>query len=241
MTSLTPRSPRRVVEQEELRPEHLRLRCAHLHADDLAPAVGVHRNSYYYSNGHDPPRLPHLDISCINPQVRPAAFYGTCKEGMDTIVNLRTQTRDLALGDPRHPHRLHKVVNGACRNAVYVGFLDDGHQRLLGSTPRLQEAGEVAALPQLRNGQLHRAGPRLPATLAIAIALVHSGNGAFAVPRASQPLHVQLHHPVGNEADHLLEEIIIRPLLNESFQGHPVDRHGPSLRLRLRLRNPSQP
>ena len=43
------------------------------------------------------------------------------------------------------------------------------------------------------------------------------------------------------DTDHLPEEIVIRALLKQRLQSHPVDRHGSLSWLRLVLRNPSQP
>src|SRR5262245_23029256 len=124
---------------------------------------------------------------------------------------------------------------------MHIGLLDYRHQCLLRSSSRLQEGWKVRALPELRDRQLDRAGSRLPGPLAIAIALVHSGSGALPVGRARQSLYFQLHHAVGDEADHLPEEIFIRALLNECLQRHSVDRHGSLSWLRLVVRNPSQP
>jgi len=45
---------------------------------------------------------------------------------------------------PVMPMALTKVVDRARRDAVHVGLLNDGRQRLLGGTPRLQEGREVA-------------------------------------------------------------------------------------------------
>src|SRR5262245_24582382 len=50
-----------------------------------------------------------------------------------------------------------------------------------------------------------RASP--PGPLAVAVALVHPGERALAPARAGLPLDLQVHHAVGDEADHLPEEI----------------------------------
>ena len=78
----------------------------------------------------------------------------------------------------RHPHRLNQIVDRAGRHALDVGLLDHRSQRLLGHPPRLQEAGEVAPLPQLRDLQLDRAGPGLPGPVAVAVALIYDAAGA---------------------------------------------------------------
>ncbi|MDF2974575.1 MAG: hypothetical protein K0R61_5025, partial [Microvirga sp.] len=47
-----------------------------------------------------------------------------------------------------HAERLDEVVDRARRDALDVGLLHDGGERLLGRAPWLQEAREVRTLPQ---------------------------------------------------------------------------------------------
>ena len=74
---------------------------------------------------------------------------------------------------------------------MHVGLLDDRRQRLLGQAARLQKAREVAALAQLGDAQLHRAGPRLPRPVAVAIALGDPLRIALAMGGAGQTLDFQ--------------------------------------------------
>src|SRR3984957_3536381 len=71
----------------------------------------------------------------------------TPEEGPHSLVDLAAQARDLALGDALHSHRPHQVVDRAGRDALAVGFLDHGGQRLLGQATRFEEDREVAAAP----------------------------------------------------------------------------------------------
>ena len=87
---------------------------------------------------------------------------------------------------PAMPMRLDQLVDRAGRDALHVGFLDHRRQRLLGHPPRLQEAREVAALPELGDAQLDRPGPGLPVAIAIAVAMVGSALAALAVAGAAQ-------------------------------------------------------
>ena len=144
---------------QELSPEGLGLRRADRHAQDLTPALVVDGHSHGHRDRDDG---PHLHISRIQPQIGPVALQRSIKEAVDLIVDLAAQPGDLALGDARHPHRLNQIVDRAGRHALDVGLLDHRSKRLLGHPPRLQEAGEVAPLPQLRDLQLDRAGPGLP-------------------------------------------------------------------------------
>ena len=108
------------------------------------------------------PGLTHLEIGGIDPQIGPVALDRTVQESLHPFVDLATQTGDLTLGDAAHPHRLDQIIDRTGRDALHVGFLDDGGQCLLGGTSRLQEGWEVAAGTQLGNAQADRAGPRLP-------------------------------------------------------------------------------
>ena len=106
-----------------------------------------------------------------------------------------------------------------------IGLLDHGGQRLLRHAARLQEAGEVAALAQLRNAQLDGSGPRLPDTVAIAVALDKPVWRALAMRGSCEAGHLHLHQPFGGEADHLPQNIGIRRLLNQRAQAHHVVGH----------------
>ena len=57
------------------------------------------------------------------------------------------------------------------RYPLRVGSLDHGGERLLSHPARLQEAGEVAALVQLRDAQIERARARLPGPVSVAVAI----------------------------------------------------------------------
>src|SRR6185295_15534514 len=96
----------------------------------------------------------------------------------------------LALRDAAHAERLDQLVHRACGDALHIGFLDNGGECLLGQPPWLQEAGKVAALSQLRNAQLHRAGARLPIAVAIAVAAVNPLRAAFAKDSSRSPLEI---------------------------------------------------
>jgi hypothetical protein len=97
------------------------------------------------------PFCPHLQVGGVDPQVGPVAFQRAVEEGRDPLVDFGAEPGDLALRDAAHAERLDEVVDRARRDALDVGLLDDGGQRLLRQPPRLQEAGEVRALPELRD------------------------------------------------------------------------------------------
>jgi hypothetical protein len=62
---------------------------------------------------------------------------------------------------------------------VDVSLLDNGGERLLGHAARFQKAREIAALAQLRDAQLDRAGARLPNPIAIAVPVIDAVRAAF--------------------------------------------------------------
>ena len=139
------------------------------------------------------------------------------------------------------PMRLDQVVDRARRDALDVGLLDHRRQRLLGHAPRLQEAREVAALPELGDAQLDRPGPRLPVPVAVAVALGQPIRALLAIAGAGQPPHLQLHQPLGGKADHLAQQIGVGALLHKRAQGHHVVGHRWFLRSRLAVSNPTLP
>ena len=68
--------------------------------------------------------------------------------------------------------------------------------------------------------------PRVcPSRSRIAVAPVLATLGAFAVRRADQPLHVQLHQPLRQSADHLPQQIAVGPLFKQLRQCHHFDGH----------------
>src|SRR5512132_420993 len=199
ITSLTPRRPRR---------------------------VSLRRKPVQKVSASDGP------ISIPRTSRRPSAFTPTAMmTATETTrpsrlaVDLFAQTRDLALGNAAHAERLDQVVDRAHRDALDVGLLDHGSERLLGHPARLEEAREVGALPQLRDAQFHRSGPRLPATVAVAVALDEPLGGLLAPAGAGQPLHLQLHQAMGGKADHLAQKVGVGGLLYQCAQRHHVVGH----------------
>ena len=207
---------------QEPGPEGLGLGRADRHAEDLAPALVVDRDCDGYRDRYDAPGLAHLQIGRIQPEIGPVTLQRPVEEALDLVVDLPAQPGDLALGDAGHAHGLHQVVDRAGRHALDVGLLDHRRQRLLRHPPRLQEAGEVAPLPQLRDLQRDRAGPGLPAPLAVAVAVGEPIRRPLAVSGAGQPLNLHGHQPLGREADHLAQKVGVRTLFQKRAQRHHV-------------------
>ena len=106
-----------------------------------------------------------------------------------------------------------------------IGLLDDGGQCLFGEPSRLQETWKVAALAQLGDAQLDRPGSRLPVAIAVAVALGETVGALLAVRGASQRPDLQLHQPLGGEADHLAHNVSVGGLLHERAKAHHLVGH----------------
>src|SRR5205814_10206006 len=192
---------------QELGPERLGFAGADLQAQHFALTFGVHAYSDYYGHAHDAPGLARLHVRGVDPQVRPVALDLAVQERANTLVEFAAQAADLALGDAAHPQRLDQVVHRARGDAVHVGFLDHGGERLLGRAPRLQELGEVAALAQLGDLQLDAAGTRVPRALAVAVAAVDPLGALLVIAGAATPFDIELHEALGHELHHLAQHV----------------------------------
>src|SRR5690606_1644854 len=215
---------------QELGPDRLGLGCADLHTQNFATAVAVDANRDDDRHRDDPSPAAHLRIGRINPQIRPVALDRPFEEGLHLAVDLLAQPRHLALRDAAHAHRLDQIVDRTRRDALDIGLLDHGRQRLLGHAAWLQKAGEVASLPELGNAQLDRARPRLPVTVPVAITLGRPKRVLLAIGGSGRRSHLHLHQPLRGKADHLAQKISIRRLLHEGSQVHHVVGHRWSFR-----------
>src|SRR6185437_3273355 len=184
-------------------------------AEHFPSPVGVHGYGNYYGHRHDPAGLPHFQVRGIDPEVRPVALDRAVEEGVDSLVDLGAQPRDLALADPAHAHRLHQLIDRPGGDALHVGFLDDGGKGLLSGAPRLEKPREIAAFAQLRDLQIYRSGSRLPQPLPVAVAAVEPLGAPLGVPGRAQTLHVHVHHALGDVLDHLPQQIGVRALFHE--------------------------
>lgn len=124
----------------ERRPERLGFRGANIHAENFAPAVTFDADRDDHRDRYDAAVLAHLHADMAG---RPRS------DGRQTpshfVVDLAAPPADLALGDAGNADRLHQIVHRTGRDALHVGFLHHGGERLLGHASRLQEAREVGA------------------------------------------------------------------------------------------------
>jgi hypothetical protein len=88
---------------QEVGPEHLGLRSADRHTEHFAPTVAVHTDRDGDGDRDDTPRLPHLQVGGVDPDIGPIAFDGTIQERFHPIVDLLAEPAHLALRDTAHP------------------------------------------------------------------------------------------------------------------------------------------
>jgi hypothetical protein len=124
---------------QEVLPEGLCLGLARRKPENLALAFGIGPDSHYGSGRYDTPSLPAFDVGGVDPQIGPLAFNRAVQEGLYPLIDFFAQARHLALRDASAAHRLDQVIDGPRRDALDVGFLDDGCQRLLGRPAGLEE------------------------------------------------------------------------------------------------------
>jgi hypothetical protein len=211
---------------QELAPERLGLDLADVEADHLAPARFVHAVGDHDRLGTDVRAVADLLLLGIEPQVRVGALQRPLAEHLDLLIQAPAQPRHLVLGHA-HPELLDHPVDLAGRDAVDVGLLDDGDQRLLGAPPRLQEAREVPrARPQLRDRELDRAHARVPLARPVAVALGRPTlRGALAELRADHRRHLSLHQRVDHEPHRLADHVgVLRThhLVDRVRSRHPA-------------------
>ena len=134
---------------QELPPERLGLGRPHVHAHDLPLAGGVNPVGDHQSAVLDPAAGPDLLHLGVQPQLGVGDLQGSLAEGHHLLIQALAEPRHLVLADPGEAQGLDQPVDLAGGDPVDIILLDDGDQGLLAAPPRLQEAGKVAALPQL--------------------------------------------------------------------------------------------
>ena len=206
---------------QEVGPEGLGLTGADGHAQDFASPGGVGTDRDDHRHADDAAVLAHLDAGGVEPDIGPVALQRAVEEGGDLAVDFGAQAADLAFRDAGHAHGLDQIVDRPCRDALDIGFPDDGGQRLFRHPAGLREARQIAALAQAWDAQRHRPCPGLPVALAVAVAVDKALIGlALTMPGAGQRRHLQLHQPLGGKTDHLAQQIGISPLFQQATKAH---------------------
>ena len=105
------------------------------------------------------------------------AGEGPGPECGDLGIERGADAAHLAPADAGDPQRPHQVVHPARAAARHVRLLDDREQGALGPTPGFEQTGQVAAVADPRDVKRDGADPRVPAALAVPVAVRQDGRG----------------------------------------------------------------
>ena len=158
-----PAEPSSRQRPQEGQPERAVLAGTHVHTQDLTLPVGIDPRRHHHADVDDATALPNLLRQAVQPHVGVGtAVQGTTQETLHHFIQLLADARHLAAGDAIAAQGLDQVVHPSGGDSLHVGLLDHRQQSLLAAPPWFQQAGEVAAFPQLGNVQLHGADAGIP-------------------------------------------------------------------------------
>lgn len=113
--------------------------------------------------------LAHLQVQRIQPHVGIAAFKATIAESLCQLIQLLADAGHLALVNPSQTHGPQEIIYLPCAHSLHICGLHHTQQGLLRSAPRLQQAREGGAFPELWNTQWNLADSRLPDSISMPI------------------------------------------------------------------------
>ncbi|MNS49459.1 hypothetical protein D3C72_820670 [compost metagenome] len=214
---------------QELGPERLRFAQPDFQAQHLSVAILVDAVGHHDRTAHHAAVLAHLQVRRIQPEVRVGHLQRPFTEGGNLVVERLAHPADLGLRTVLHAQGQQQVLDLAGAHALDVCLLDDGQQRSLGTLARLQEAGEVAALAQLRNEQLDAAEPGVEAALPVAVAARLALRILFVEAGAGQSGHLYFHDlgkGAGERVCQKIEAVAAQDLaqslvVRHAGRGHP--------------------
>ncbi|GAA3228032.1 hypothetical protein GCM10020256_39880 [Streptomyces thermocoprophilus] len=227
MTSWTPDRPRAIRERRKASQPGAVLGGGDVQAEDLAVAVGVDADRDQGVDVDDAAALADLLGERVDPDERVrAGVQGPVTEGCDLLVQVLGHRADLGLRQLRHPEGLGELLDPAGGDTEQVGGGDHRDQGLLGPAAALEKpVREVAALPQLGNGELDGPGAGVPLARAIAVAMVDAFLADLPVFGVAEGVSLGGHEGVGECLDHRAQQIGTRRgevLLGEGVQGQTV-------------------
>ena len=197
-----------------------------LHAQHAALAGGADADRDERGHAHHPASLAHLVIERVERHIRVARrVERAAAEGVDLGVQPGADAADLALGQVGYPQRADQLLDAAGADTANIGLLHHAQQRALGATARLEQAGEVAPVAQLGNLQLDRADARVPAPLAIAVALTETAlRCPLPAGRSDLGADLGIHQQLGQHRHPFLEKVQVAIAGGPAQQlegGHP--------------------
>jgi hypothetical protein len=175
----------------------------------LAAALGVRSHGDYCRDGHDPAALAHLQVGGVQPDIGPFPVQRSVQELADPLVDVLAELRDGALRDATEAHGLHELIHPAGRDAADPSLLDHGDQRLLRGLAGLEEAREVAALPQLRHTQVQSAQAGIERAIAIPVPPGRALSAALVPARADQAFNIGLHDQLKDSLGDAAKEVAL--------------------------------
>src|SRR3954451_208587 len=207
---------------QELAPERLGLGLSDVQTDDLPPpglADGVRDHDRL---ARDTAAVADLLDLGVDEHIRVAALQRPLTERLHLLIQQASDPTDLRLGDPQ-AERLDELIDSPRRDAADIRLLHHAHQRLLGALARLQEAREVAALPDLRDLQLDLTRARVPPPRAIPVAMRRAVLGALPVRGADELGDLGLHQLPRDRPHRLADHVTV--LLAQHLPDDLLDRH----------------
>ncbi len=160
-------------------------------------------------HGHDLALLAGLEARGVEPEVRERGVRERpAAEPLDLRVEGRARPADLAPADALDPQRPDQVVDPAGADARHARLPGDREQGPLGAAARIEQGREARAVAHARHRQVDRPHPRVPAPLAVPVAVVPPRLGVADAPRhGRQPGGLGLHQGPGERPDALAEEV----------------------------------
>ena len=151
-----PAEPSSGQRPQEGQPERAILAGAHVHTQDLTLPFGIDPRRHHHADVDDATALPNLLRQAVQPDVGVGTtVQGPTQETLHHFIQLLADARHLAAGDAVATQGLDQIIDPPSGHSLHIGLLDDGQQGFLAAPPRFQQAGEVAAFPQLGNVQRH--------------------------------------------------------------------------------------
>lgn len=227
MTSWTPDRPRAIRERRKASQPAPVLGGGDVQAEDLAVTVGVDADRDQCVDVDDPAAFADLLGERIDPDERVrAGVQGPVAEGCDLIVQVLGHRADLGLGQLGDAEGLGELLDSAGGDPEQVGGGDHRDQGLFGPATSFQQpVREVAALPQLGDGELDGPGAGVPLARAIAVAMVDSFLADLPVFGVAEGVGFRRHERVGERLDHRAQQVRTRRgeiVFREGVQGQTV-------------------
>ena len=185
-----------------------------LQTEDFPLPVGVDADRDQGVHVDGAAGLPDLDGQRVQPHERVrATVQRPVTERLDLRVEVGGHLRDLRLGQLRHAELLNQLLHPPRRHPQQVRRGHHRHQGLLGAPAVPQQPiREVRTLPQLRDGQLDRAGSGVPLPRPIPIAGVDPLVAALPVRGTAQRIRLGAHQRLSERLHHRPQHVRARRL-----------------------------